>query len=283
MILQGDILMAPAKKSKDEEEDKEEDEEEEKFTCRICKRTVDPDEGDDLIYVCDKCATGYDLDKLWDDYYDGKISDAELKTVDLSKYALKDVLMTMEAGSGERKSHQMKDQNPEDRIRSALKKILADVCSTSNQLDQISQLLSRAEKRSGISNAILDELRYWKIKFGIRWTLEEIDGDVAVRLARAKVLLQDAKNLPNARELVGEITVVIHGLQVEPENDLKKKWQEKRKNVRFPFPGPEGPPTPDLEQCPKCGQPALCVKTVQRKEGFKTIRSCKNCDYREVE
>ncbi len=91
--------MAPPKKpvaDEEKEADEEEEEEfeddtpeEEKFTCRVCKKTVDADEGDDLINVCDNCAAGYDLDKLWDEYDDGKISDAELKTVDLAKYISK--------------------------------------------------------------------------------------------------------------------------------------------------------------------------------------------------
>ncbi len=87
--------MAPPKKAVDEEEGDEEEQfeddtpEEEKFKCRVCGKTVDADEGDDLINVCDNCAAGYDLDKLWDEYDDGKISDAELKTVDLSKYIMK--------------------------------------------------------------------------------------------------------------------------------------------------------------------------------------------------
>jgi hypothetical protein len=79
VIQLGDTYMAP-KKPVDEEEDEEDLEddtpEEEQFTCRVCKKVVDVDEGDDLIDVCDNCAAQYDIGKLWDDYDSGKISDA---------------------------------------------------------------------------------------------------------------------------------------------------------------------------------------------------------------
>jgi CRISPR/Cas system-associated protein Cas10 (large subunit of type III CRISPR-Cas system) len=90
------ILMVAKKKPVEEEEIEEDEEnfeddsiEEEKFTCRVCKKTVNADEGDDMIIICDSCAEGYDIDKIWDDFDREKILEEKLQTFDLTPYELK--------------------------------------------------------------------------------------------------------------------------------------------------------------------------------------------------
>jgi hypothetical protein len=72
----------------EEDEDEEENDEmkEEQFTCRLCGKVKDVDEGDDLINVCDKCMEPYDMEKFWTDYDAGKIADKDLKTISLEPY-----------------------------------------------------------------------------------------------------------------------------------------------------------------------------------------------------
>jgi len=77
----------------DEEEDlddeEEDDFEEEKFTCRVCKKQVTVDEGEDNFALCDNCAKNFDVEKIWADFDNEKILEENLKTFDLEKYRLK--------------------------------------------------------------------------------------------------------------------------------------------------------------------------------------------------
>ncbi len=78
------------KKNTDEEEEEFEDDtvEEETATCRICENDFELGEGDDMILVCEECVDKkkIDVDKIWKDYDNGKISDDELTTFDVSNY-----------------------------------------------------------------------------------------------------------------------------------------------------------------------------------------------------
>ena len=82
--------MVPPKKTEiddEAEEAEEEDEfEEDTFTCRLCGKETELGDGDDHILVCDHCAESYDLDRFWKDFDDDKITEEELKTIDLSPY-----------------------------------------------------------------------------------------------------------------------------------------------------------------------------------------------------
>ena len=75
----------------EEEDDWEDDEPEfvEKiFVCRMCKEKTELGEGDDHLIICLKCEDKYSkaVEKVWDNYDAGKITDEELKTVDLKTY-----------------------------------------------------------------------------------------------------------------------------------------------------------------------------------------------------
>lgn len=59
---------------------------EEKFKCRVCGKETTVDNGDDLVLICDNCQEKYNMDKLWNDFDAGRISEDQLKTVDLTKY-----------------------------------------------------------------------------------------------------------------------------------------------------------------------------------------------------
>lgn len=87
-----------AKKKPVEEEVEESDEEEEgeddsipeeTFVCRVCKKNITADQGDDMIAICDDCASGYDVDKIWEDFDKEKILEENLKKFNLEPYMLK--------------------------------------------------------------------------------------------------------------------------------------------------------------------------------------------------
>lgn len=73
----------------DEEVIDDDEFEEETFTCRICGAEAFIGDGDDMLLLCDKCYDKYDVDKIWEDFDDGKIEEDELTTIDLSKYLIK--------------------------------------------------------------------------------------------------------------------------------------------------------------------------------------------------
>ena len=79
----------PGDEEDEEEEDLEEEAEADKFTCRMCGKVRDTDEGDDTIDVCDDCLEGYDMNKFWNDFEKGKIPENELKTISLEPYLKK--------------------------------------------------------------------------------------------------------------------------------------------------------------------------------------------------
>lgn len=73
----------------DEDEFEDDEFEEDTFTCRDCHQKTEYGEGDDMLLLCDNCIDNYNIDKIWDEFDDGKIDEEELATIDLSKYALK--------------------------------------------------------------------------------------------------------------------------------------------------------------------------------------------------
>jgi hypothetical protein len=64
------------------------DEEVEEFQCRVCGKDCTHENGDDYVLLCDDCAENYNMDKLWADWEEDKITEEELKTVDLNKYKI---------------------------------------------------------------------------------------------------------------------------------------------------------------------------------------------------
>ncbi|MBD3353588.1 MAG: hypothetical protein GF364_19045 [Candidatus Lokiarchaeota archaeon] len=89
----------PKKKVDDWEDDYYDDEadevleeyfSEEPFKCRVCGKEVTVEDGDDYVKICDECAENYNMDKLWNDYDVGKLTDEDLAKVDLEKYRLEE-------------------------------------------------------------------------------------------------------------------------------------------------------------------------------------------------
>lgn len=56
------------------------------FECRVCNKECTVDSGDDYILICDECAENYNMDKMWNDFDTGKLTEEQLKSVDLEKY-----------------------------------------------------------------------------------------------------------------------------------------------------------------------------------------------------
>ncbi len=82
-----------AEEEEEEGEDKEEGdegaeggEEEDTFICRLCKKNVDVGDGEETFALCDRCARDYDIDKMWEDFDDEKISEHQAKTINLDRY-----------------------------------------------------------------------------------------------------------------------------------------------------------------------------------------------------
>jgi CRISPR/Cas system-associated protein Cas10 (large subunit of type III CRISPR-Cas system) len=68
------------------DESPEGEEEEDTFVCRLCGKAVDVGDGEETFALCDRCASQYDIDKMWDDLDDEKISEHQAKTINLGQY-----------------------------------------------------------------------------------------------------------------------------------------------------------------------------------------------------
>lgn len=73
----------------DEDYDEVLEAEGESFKCRNCGKQFRLGEGDDLIRLCESCETKFDVDRIWDDYDEEKISEEELDKFDLEPYRLR--------------------------------------------------------------------------------------------------------------------------------------------------------------------------------------------------
>jgi rubredoxin len=58
------------------------------FTCRVCGYGFDDTTGQPILSLCDICAKDFDVEKIWEDINNNRISEEEINSFDIEKYKI---------------------------------------------------------------------------------------------------------------------------------------------------------------------------------------------------